>query len=127
MGFAITVIAGALPLSACGGGGGGGDDNSVLSGVQTDVGTKTAREVVEQVIDVKDNEFSPSSVTIKAGTKVVWKWTGTSNPHSIQLQGTTSPEQTSGSFERTFDQTGNSFAYQCGVHKEAMSGRIVIE
>ena len=69
---------------------------------------------------------SVETVTIKAGTKVIWKWTGT-NPHSIQLSGTTSPEQTSGTYERTFDQRGSSFNYQCGVHKAAMAGKIVIE
>jgi plastocyanin len=64
---------------------------------------------------------------VKAGTKIVWNWVGTSNPHSIQMLGKTSPEQTSGSFERVMDQSGSNITYQCGVHKEAMTARIVIE
>ncbi len=128
-GFAVTVLAGALALAACGGGGGDdNEDDGGLGNVQTDVGGPTkVVETIEQVIEVTDNAFAPETVTIKAGTKVIWKWTGTSNPHSIQLSGNTSPEQSSGTYERVFDQTGNSFAYQCGVHKAAMAGRIVIE
>lgn len=95
--------------------------------VGNQVGGPTAVvEKVEATIEVKDNAFAPETVTIKAGTKVIWKWSGT-NPHSIQLSGTTSTEQTSGTFERTFDQRGSSFNYQCGVHKTAMVGKIVIE
>lgn len=127
-GAAIAVVAAVLPLAACGGG--GGDDNEdtgALGNVQIDAprNEDTARE--EVTIEVKDNEFVPAEVTIKSGTKVIWKWVDTQAPHSIQLSGNTSTEQTSGTYERVFDQTGNSFAYQCGVHKAAMAGRIIIE
>ena len=128
-GLAIAVVAGVLPLAAACGGGGGDDDEDTgaLSGVNIDAprNENTAKE--EVTVEVKDNEFVPAEITIKPGTKVVWKWVDTQAPHSIQLSGSTSPEQTSGTFERVFDQTGNTFAYQCGVHKAAMSGRIVIE
>ena len=125
--FAVALLAGSMPLAACGG---GGDDDDVgdLSGTNIRSANEDApREKIEQTIEVKDNSFSPDTVTIKTGTTVIWKWTGTQNSHSILLQGTTSPAQTSGTFERRFDQTGNSFAYQCGVHGAAMTGRIVIE
>jgi plastocyanin len=79
------------------------------------------------VIKVTDNAFTPAEVTVKKGTIVVWEWEGTSNPHSIQMQGTTSTEQSSGTFERTMDQPGISLAYQCGVHKAEMTGRIIVE
>jgi len=126
-GLAIVVIVGAVPLAACGGGGGGGGDVDISGSIKNQEGGPTAAvEKVEQTIDVSDNAFAPETVTIKAGTKVIWKWRGT-NPHSIQLSGTTSPEQTSGTYERTFDQRGSSFNYQCGVHKAAMTGKIVIE
>ena len=124
-GFTALVIVGALPLAACGGGGGGGDVD-ISGSIRNNEGPTAAVAIVEQTINVTDNAFAPDTVTIKAGTKVIWKWTGT-NPHSIQLQGVTSTEQTSGTFERTFDQRGSSFNYQCGVHKEAMTGKIVIE
>jgi plastocyanin len=128
-GFAIAVIAGSLPLAvACGGGGDDdNDDTGALGNVKIDAPRNENTNAPEQIIEVKDNEFVPAEVTIKPGTKIIWKWVDTQAPHSIQLSGNTSPEQTSGTYERTFDQTGNSFAYQCGVHKAAMAGRIVIE
>ena len=122
----MVVVAGAVPLASCGGGGGSDDDVDIAGSIRNQGGPTAAVEKLEKTIDVTDNAFAPDSVTIKAGTKVIWKWTGT-NPHSIQLSGTTSPEQASGTYERTFDQTGSSFNYQCGVHKDAMTGKIVIE
>ncbi len=125
--FALFVVAGVIPLAACGGGGGDdGGDIGDLSG-QVELKTTVPLEIPDQVIEVKDNSFTPDTITIKAGTKVVWKWVDTQNNHSVQLSGTTSPEQNSGTFERVFTESGSSFAYQCGVHKAAMTGRIVIE
>jgi plastocyanin len=127
-GFAIAVVAGSLPLAACGGGGGnGGGGDADLSGIEVEASRKTETANAEVVVEVKDNSFNPDTITIKTGTKVVWKWVGTSNAHSIQLSGNTSPEQSSGTYERVFDQTGSTFSYQCGVHKAAMTGKIVIE
>ncbi len=130
-GFAIAVVAGSLPLAACGGGGDGDsdDDTAALGGIKIDSSRndETTAERTEQIIEVKDNEFSPAEVTVKTGTKIIWKWVDTTAPHSIQLTGNTSPEQTSGTYERVMDQTGSSFAYQCGVHKAAMTGRIIVE
>ena len=123
-GVALVVVVGALPLSACGGGGGGGDSPDAITVIGNE---PTQAAAGEQVIEVKDNMFAPDTVTIKSGTKVIWKWTGTANAHSIQLGGQTSPEQTSGTYERTLSQGGGSFSYQCGVHKEAMVGKIIIE
>lgn len=85
----------------------------------------TNRPVVE--IEVKDNSFTPETITVKQGTKVVWKWVETSNQHSVLMSGVKSPEQSSGTYERNFDQKGVSYSYQCGVHGAAMAGRIVVE
>lgn|GEM_PF-4729246 len=123
-----AVTASLLFGAACGGGGGDeNEDTGALGNVQIDAPRNNNNPTAEVTVEVKDNEFSPAEITIKPGTKVIWKWVNTSAPHSIQLSGNTSPEQTSGTYERVFDQTGNSFAYQCGVHKAAMTGRIVIE
>lgn len=123
-GVALVVVVGALPLAACG----GGDDGDDSPGVINVIGNEpTAAAAGEQVIEVKDNVFAPDTVTIKSGTKVIWKWEETANPHSIQLGGQTSPEQSSGTYERTLSQGGGSFSYQCGVHGAAMAGKIIIE
>jgi plastocyanin len=124
IGAAAAVLGLALPLAACGG---GGDDDSG-PGVINVIGNEPTRAAIaDQTIEVKDNSFAPENITIKSGTKVVWKWVGTANPHSIQLGGQSSTQQTSGTYERVMDQGSGSFAYQCGVHGAAMAGKIVIE
>ena len=123
--LAVAVLASSLPVAACGGGGGDSDDGPLVINVNQE-GTSSAVRP-EQIIEVKDNSFAPDSLTVKAGTKVIWKWVGTANPHSIQLGGQTSTQQTSGTFERIFEQAGGNFSYQCGVHGAAMAGKIVIE
>jgi plastocyanin len=129
-----VCLAGALLAAACGGGGddngggGSGDGDVKLENVNTQNATPTPdTNRPEVVVEVKDNSFNPETITIKQGTKVVWKWVDTSNSHSIMLSGTTSPEQTSGTYERVFDQKGVTYPYQCGVHGASMSGRIVVE
>ena len=115
-----------MPLAACGGGGDNADSGPGVINVIGNEPTQNPNRT-EATIEVKDNSFAPETLTIKAGTKVVWNWVGTANPHSIQLGGQTSTQQTSGKFERVFEQAGGSFSYQCGVHGAAMAGKIVIE
>ena len=121
-GFAITVIAASLPLAACGGG--GDDGTGDLSGAINQQPTQAAVRQ-EVVIEVKESSFSPDSVTVKTGSKVIWKWVSTPSC-AIQYAGSTGPQQTSGTYERIFDQTGSSFTYQC-ANNPAMTGRIAIE
>jgi plastocyanin len=120
-------------LAACGGGGSSSSDDTKPT---TDVscakivqGTSTPKGgvVVEQIIEVKDNSFEPQTVHIKSGTKVIWKWTDTKNMHSVQLGGTTSDQQSSGTFERIFSEGAGTFNYQCGVHTSAMTGTIIVD
>jgi len=129
--FALVVVAAAVPLlAACGGGGddgGSGGNSTVDLGGAVALKTDIPKDLPDQIIEVKDNSFTPDSVTIKAGTKVIWKWVDTQNKHSVQMLGSTSPEQSSGTFEAKFDQSGSTISYQCGVHKEAMTGKIIVE
>ncbi len=127
-------LAGALLAAACGGGGdddggeGNGNAEVKLENVNQQNATPTPdTNRPEVVVEVKDNSFTPETITVKQGTKVVWKWVDTANPHSIMLSGVKSPEQSSGTYERIFDQKGVSYTYQCGVHGASMSGRIVVE
>lgn len=131
-----VCMAGALLTAACGGGGsdnggsGGsaGDGGGKLENVNTQDATATPdTDRPEVVIEVRDGSFSPDVVTVKAGTKVIWKWVDTTQPHSILLSGTKSPEQTSGTYERIFDQKGVTYPYQDGVSGAAMSGKIIVE
>jgi plastocyanin len=129
-----VCLAGALLAAACGGGGddngggGSGNGNVKIENVNQQNATPTPdTNRPEVVVEVRDNSFNPETITIKQGTKVVWKWVDTSNPHSVLLSGTVSPEQASGTYERVFDQKGVTYPYQCGVHGASMPGRIVVE
>ncbi|MCC6960137.1 MAG: hypothetical protein IT301_09855 [Dehalococcoidia bacterium] len=116
----------ALALLAACGGGGGKKETIDTSNVAIDARTTTSNQVVpEQVIEVKAGSFEPAAVTIKAGTKVIWKWTA-STPCSLQMAGSTIPEQSSGTFERVFSSAGSTFSYQC-AGKPDMVGKITVE
>ena len=90
--------------------------------------TTAARSLI--TIQVDDNTFAPSNLTVPAGTKVTWDWAGR-NPHSVlgNWRGTTIQSQQfsrTGSFEFTFDKAG-TFDYQCGVHGAAMAGKVTVK
>ncbi|WBL35558.1 hypothetical protein O0235_12355 [Tepidiforma flava] len=121
---ALAALAAAgITLAACGGGN-GGNKNVTLENVNPNVNaTEAPQERPVQEIRVTDQGCDPANVTIKARTRVVWKWENTSSPIAIMLAGQKSPEQTTGEYTRDFDQAGLSFPYQCGP----MTGRIVVE
>lgn len=120
---AAAVLGAAAALSACGGGGGGGGTVDI-SNVSVQQNT-TQQATAEQVIEVRESSFSPDAVTIKAGTKVIWKWTA-STPCALLLSGSAAPEQSSGTYERVFSSAGSTFSYQC-AGKPAMVGKITVE
>ena len=77
-------------------------------------------------IDVNDNTFSPAATTVPAGTAVTWTWKG-ANPHTVTFDdGTTSAQQTSGTYQRTF-MTAGTYNYHCKVHGNAMSGSVTVQ
>lgn len=128
--IAGVLALGALGLTACGGGGSeksGGDTGGI---VNTNISGGPAASPTprpQAKVAVSDNAFSPTSLTVKSGTTVVWEWSG-ANPHSILLGGQSSGDKTAtGSYERSFDTPGSTINYQCGVHGAAMAGKIVVE
>jgi plastocyanin len=107
-----ATLAGAALLmlaAACG----GGDDGPTTP--------PAANEVT-----VSDNVFTPATRTVPAGTTVTWRWAGGSSMHNVTFAaGTSSPNQTSGTFQRLFS-TAGSFPYQCTIHGAGMSGTITV-
>jgi plastocyanin len=65
-------------------------------------------------VSVKDNFFSPKTVTVGRGGKVTWKWAGRAS-HNVTFRSTHSKTQTKGSFSVTFKNKG-SFSYRCTIH-----------
>ena len=66
-------------------------------------------------VSLRDNFFSPKSLTISRGTTVKWTWRGRA-PHNVTFRGSAhSRTQTSGSYSHKFNNRGR-FAYRCTIH-----------
>jgi plastocyanin len=69
-------------------------------------------------VQLGDNFFKPTKLTVTAGTTVTWNWTG-SNTHNVSVtsgpQKFRSPDQASGSYTRTLTKTG-TYKIVCTFH-----------
>ncbi len=75
-------------------------------------------------VNIGDNFFSQSSVTVAVGGTVTWTWTG-ANMHSTTSTGNwDSGVMASGAFPRTFSSAG-TFDYFCSVHP-FMTGSVTV-
>jgi plastocyanin len=72
-----------------------------------------------KTVSVKNNAFSPTSVKIKKGGKVVWKWTQGGVPHNVSPAGGGSGSATSSrkgfTYAKTFKKAG-TYRYVCTIH-----------
>jgi plastocyanin len=65
-------------------------------------------------VSVRDNSFSPRSLTARRGDTVRWRWSG-SNPHNVVGRGFKSRIQRSGSYSRRFSRSGR-YTVRCTIH-----------
>ncbi len=81
--------------------------------------------------------YEPAAVIVDSGTTVTWEWTGEGGNHNVVHDvdaGSQSEEafnsgstKNSGTFEYTFDETGN-FLYYCTPHKaQGMKAAVIVE
>lgn len=72
-----------------------------------------------KTVAVKNNSFSPKTVNIKKGSKVVWKWTQGGVAHNVTPASGGSGSKTSSkkgyTFTKTFSKAG-TFRYVCTLH-----------
>ena len=73
---------------------------------------------------VRDYEFKPAAITVRAGDPVTWRWEGRA-PHNVAGDGFRSEDLTSGTFKHAFQNPG-TFEFTCTLHP-GMSGRVVVE
>lgn len=90
---------------------------------------QTAAPPLSFVIQISDNRFTPSSLTVPHGTSVTWDWSG-KNEHSVVgrfgSQEVSSPKHRgSGTLTLTVSDVG-TWHYECGVHGAAMQGTITV-
>jgi plastocyanin len=75
-------------------------------------------------IAVSDYQFDPADTTVQVGDEVTWVWDGQAQ-HNVVGEGFQSADQSSGSFEHTFEQPG-TYEYACTIHP-GMDGSVVVE
>jgi halocyanin-like protein len=140
-------------LAGCGGNGGdggngGSGDADVPSEVEeylsdaTNFGGNAVDETGASSITIEVGAgsggfaYAPAAVIVDSGTTVTWEWSGQGSHNVVHdtQAGSQSEEafnsgntQTSGTFEYTFEETGN-FLYYCTPHKaQGMKGAVVVE
>jgi plastocyanin len=78
-----------------------------------------AHAASSKTVAVKNNSFSPSSVSIRKGDKVVFKWTQGGVPHNVTPakggNGSATSSKKGFTFSKTFTSAG-TFNYVCTIH-----------
>ncbi|MEU6259553.1 plastocyanin/azurin family copper-binding protein [Streptomyces sp. NPDC047043] len=100
----------------------------VLAGCGTSsaAGKSEASAPPPVVVNVRNMSFTPSSVTVRRGQKVVWKFDDGGVPHDVVGDGGLKSElKTSGSYTHTFTAAG-TFHYTCSVHSAMMTGTVTV-
>ncbi len=114
---AVALVVAAGLVAACGG------DRGVVEPTPTKPGALPANLTT---ISVTDFRFQPMHLTVPVGTRVTWSFRGGSAHSVVGMFGDRaidSGAMRSGNFEFVFEEPGE-FVYRCGIHGEAMAGRV---
>jgi plastocyanin len=79
---------------------------------------------VGATVELRDIAFKPSTVTIKAGQSVLWKFDDGSIAHNVTGDGYRSSDMTSGTYSHAFTKAG-TYNYQCTIHS-GMNGEVIV-
>ncbi len=131
----IAVFVAAIVTAACGGssspaagvigvapgtaGGGSGGSSSGGGGAMPGADT----------VNVGNDFFSPSSITVPVNTLVTWVWLPGDVIHTVTFDADTtimSAFQSSGTYARRFTASG-TYSYHCSIHGRAMTGVITVQ
>jgi len=100
-----TLIAGAAALAAA-------------------VAVVPAHAATTKTVAVKNNAFSPSTVSIKKGDTVAWRWTQGGVNHNVTPakggSGSRTTDKKGYTFTKTFTKAG-TFTYVCTLHSSMKS------
>jgi len=100
---------------------GGGGGSSSGGGGGTGPGPDT--------VNVGNDFFSPSALTVPVGTLVTWVWLPGDVIHTVTFNADTtimSSFQSQGTYARMFTAAG-TYAYHCSIHGQAMTGVITVQ
>lgn len=93
------------------------------------------KKAPSKTVGVVDYSFTPAKMTVRPGTKIVWKWSSSnSQPHDVALtkgpkgvKRFTSPVATAGiSYARTLTKKG-TYRLLCTYHANVMRQTIVVK
>jgi len=137
----VTCFALATALAACGGGGSSGLSTSPGGNNQNPGATGTTPPPAN-LVTLTNQTFSPSTITVAAGSTVNWKWNDCSGGdgygggytncvmHNVTFDdatGIASTTQDQGTFSRTFATKG-TYKYHCSIHGAmGMTGEVVVQ
>ena len=77
-----------------------------------------------KTVGLKNLEFRPKKITVKAGDTVTWRWQE-NVLHNVVADEFKSENLSKGTYEHTFD-TAGTFDYRCTLHP-GMDGEVVVE
>jgi plastocyanin len=88
----------------------------------------TSKPSAPAAVEVKNFDYAPATLKVKAGTRVTWRNDDATN-HTVTFSGGGAPRDIDNLAERaratrTFTRAG-TFAYVCGFHPN-MHGRVVV-
>jgi plastocyanin len=82
----------------------------------------------QKTVAVRNNSFSPGTVRIRHGDKVVWRWTQGGVPHNVTQVGGRGSQTSSRkgfTFAKTFAKQG-TYRFQCTIHPATMNVTIKV-
>jgi plastocyanin len=97
----------------------------VVLGLAACGGSDSTGPTATTAVDVRDNVFSPSAITVGTQATVTWTWRG-SDTHNVTFedgQGS-SGTQVSGTHGRPFA-TAGTFRYRCTIHSTSFTSGMV--
>lgn len=132
--FAVLIASFALALSACGGDdssdNSSSDSGSAATTPASSGGGSSAPAGKTVTVDIKNIQFAPKELTVKAGTTV--KWTNSDQvAHTVTKDSGPGPDFDSGdvagggTYEQTF-KTPGKIHYVCQIHP-GQEGDIVVQ
>ncbi len=85
-----------------------------------------ARSASSHTVVLKNTRFHPSTLSIRRGDSVTWRWEDGGTEHNVTFHGFHSRTMGNGSYTVRFTRSG-TFSYRCTIHEaEGMRGKIIV-
>ena len=116
-GSPVAMVVVALAMVGCGG------DPPTRPDPTNQGGNNNNPPPSSTTVTVSNNAYTPSSVTIAKSGTVTWNFAA--GPHTVTFSDEDSGSKSTGSFSKTFPNTG-AFTYSCTIHP-TMTGSVTVQ